>query len=848
MRTNTDRTLFTSHPTTQCRAGVLYTLTEQWLAAGLSPTTWRDWEKMKETDATKYRRTVGRWRCATFLLLALCLILVIAFIVVVVVKDKMFKAMMVPTCSGNTNSINLDTPDKPGVFHDLTPKEMRGIQGYLYSQTTLNLVDPSEAAVNKSYIFMADLYLPSKKDVLEHLDGNADQPIRQAKVVIFRGDKATPDIEEYIVGPLPDPTSHAPLNRNRQTPIPFNYRPITGPEMTEVLEKLTREADEFLASFLRDKYGGTFTNCGDRCLAFRFLTSMSRAITGQDSRKLWFWGHHFVEFYVLNPIDFNVLVRLDNKTIEVERVWHGGRTYASFHQLNDAYEKKSLSTPRIPFPHVDRNYFSTMNLRGTRFPETPTRNPVQIEPDGKRYSINGRHVSYMGWELDFRMSISSGPQLFDIRYRNERIAYELSLQEIAVFYSGGSPAQRFANYIDSVGLIGASARGLIPGADCPEGATFVNVDFMMESSRDPSTAYNAFCIFEFNTGIPLRRHHAYTAFSGHYYEGVADVVLTVRTIVTIANYDYLFDFTFHQNGAIEVRGISTGYILSEVFTNSERKYGVPLHNNITGAVHHHMFQFKADLDIKGVRNSFKTMDIVPEDVAIGEFSVNNNARYHQTMFQNSQKSRELDATYRFNFASPKYLVIHNTESISKYGNSRGYRLLINGMSKQVIAEGEGNEPAVSWARYQMAVTKMKESERESSSIYAIWDADDPVVRFQNFISDDESIVQQDLVAWISLGTHHIPHTEDLPVTPTVGMSLSFFLLPYNYFDEDPGMSSGNAIRIEWDDSSKKGGIKIERYGVPDSARCTSPPSRYDETVKEKPAIALQDLDSVVGVF
>ena len=61
-------------------------------------------------------------------------------------------------------------------------------------------------------------------------------------------------------------------------------------------------------------------------------------------------------------------------------------------------------------------------------------------------------------------------------------------------------------------------------------------------------------------------------------------------------------------------------------------------------------------------------------------------------------------------------------------------------SLQIIPEGKGQEPSVSWARYQMAVTKYKEAETKSSSLYAIWDGADPVVNFQNYIDDDENIV------------------------------------------------------------------------------------------------------------
>ncbi|KAJ8304003.1 hypothetical protein KUTeg_017586 [Tegillarca granosa] len=54
----------------------------------------------------------------------------------------------------------------------------------------------------------------------------------------------------------------------------------------------------------------------------------------------------------------------------------------------------------------------------------------------------------------------------------------------------------------------------------------------------------------------------------------------------------------------------------------------------------------------------------------------------------------------------------------------------------------------------------------------------------------------DLVAWITLGTYHIPHTEDLPVTHTPGKDMNLYLLPFNYYPQNPAMHSRNAIRID----------------------------------------------------
>ena len=39
----------------------------------------------------------------------------------------------------------------------------------------------------------------------------------------------------------------------------------------------------------------------------------------------------------------------------------------------------------------------------------------------------------------------------------------------------------------------------------------------------------------------------------------------------------------------------------------------------------------------------------------------------------------------------------------------------------------------------MAITKRKEDERSSSSMYSIYDAKKPIVNFQTFIDDNESI-------------------------------------------------------------------------------------------------------------
>uniref|UniRef100_A0A8C5PYG5 Amine oxidase n=1 Tax=Leptobrachium leishanense TaxID=445787 RepID=A0A8C5PYG5_9ANUR len=72
-----------------------------------------------------------------------------------------------------------------------------------------------------------------------------------------------------------------------------------------------------------------------------------------------------------------------------------------------------------------------------------------------------------------------------------------------------------------------------------------------------------------------------------------------------------------------------------------------------------------------------------------------------------------------------------------------------------------------YSSYKLAITKHKDQEHESSSIYHQNDPWNPTVKFSNFIND-EDIKDTDLVAWITAGFLHIPHAEDIPNTVTAG--------------------------------------------------------------------------------
>ncbi len=81
------------------------------------------------------------------------------------------------------------------------------------------------------------------------------------------------------------------------------------------------------------------------------------------------------------------------------------------------------------------------------------------------------------------------------------------------------------------------------------------------------------------------------------------------------------------------------------------------------------------------------------------------------------------------------------------------------------------------------------------------------------------------MAWVTLGTFHIPHSEDIPIVQTPGVELKFVLLPFNFFDEDPSLASRDNVRS----TPRSGGGHNKVYaGVKETVTCSPVPCRTEE--------------------
>jgi len=273
--------------------------------------------------------------------------------------------------------------------------------------------------------------------------------------------------------------------------------------------------------------------------------------------------------------------------------------------------------------------------------------------------------------------------------------------------------------------------------------------------------------------------------------------LIIRFASQVYNYDYIYDYIFYADGSIKVQQTASGYLQSAFYPtttdgrNREKPFQRPIKTFTAGHIHNHMYGYKVDFDILGPSNS-----LMRKEVKVKAFPLpwifddrNKEAKKGLPMMYIDQErvDREgKDSCYNVDPSQPTsfLFVKEGVSGQNQWGMPRAYGIQLGHTIIQSVKSAPwlgSNE----WTKYNVAVTVRKDSEMKSG--YPLYDgqgAANPIVNFDSYIND-ESLVNKDLVAWVMVGSVHIPSAEDVPVTPTVHSSNEFFIRPINYFDESP---------------------------------------------------------------
>lgn len=475
--------------------------------------------------------------------------------------------------------------DKSLIFADLTAEEYKSVRDYMWAQKDLKISHSLTAKPSENFLFLIDLSLPRKADALRYLDAKGQKPAREASVVVFCGEGGY--LKEYVVGPLPGPSlRHRDVTQEKYntTSIPFNARTVTIGEYVQLFTLLYK-AFHKLEKPLRESFG--YVPKQRELLPFE---GMPRGIKRGD-RKTWISFFRDFSGMYIHPVGFEVLVNHESRNASewtIDRLLYNGQYFGNINEFITAYEGGKVK--KIVYKEI-KNYAS---LKPREKPSGL--GPQQYYLQGKRYSVKNNQVVYMHWSFAFGLSSLTGMRVFDIRFKGERIAYELSVQEAMSVYGSVTPGMMLTKFLDSSIGIGRFAHELVRGVDCPNLATYVDT-YRYIDTNVTQRFRNSICVFEHDIGRPLRRH--FSDFFHNGFGGMANSALVFRTITAIGNYDYIWDFIFYQSGSVEARVHATGYISSSFKNDGNLQYGHQVAENVLGNIHTHFINFKVDLDILG---------------------------------------------------------------------------------------------------------------------------------------------------------------------------------------------------------------------------------------------------------
>uniref|UniRef100_A0A672YNT5 Amine oxidase n=1 Tax=Sphaeramia orbicularis TaxID=375764 RepID=A0A672YNT5_9TELE len=662
--------------------------------------------------------------------------------------------------------------EKSDVFADLSVEELLQVRDYMVKIPEMNITFQPLTPPSVDYLYLIELSLPKKGDVMHYLDSRKSKPAREATAVVFHGSKNI--VKEYVVGPLPNPTYHRDVTFERyKMEIPLTARPPHYGE--HVLRAIfIQHALKPISALLNESFGI------DAAADPVFHDASPRGVKSGD-RQTWLSFCRNVEGFFIHPVGFEILLNHKSTNFlswRVVKVLYNGQYFDSISELKQQYEASAVK--KIVYKPIP-NYAS---LRPKQKPTGIA--PQQFHVQGKRFSIQNNHIVYLDWSFAFGMSPLRGMRVFDVRFKGERIIYELSVQEAMSVYGSVTPHTMITKFLDGSFGIGKCAYELVRGVDCPYSATYIDTYHFLDTGV-PRQLKNSICVFEHDVALPLRRHFSEIIYNS--YGGLANSVLVFRTITAIGNYDYVWDFIFYQSGSVEAKVRATGYIASSFTLNNSYTYGHQVAENVTGNIHTHFVNFKVDLDVLGVKNVFqvKDMEFVNVSLPWNPEHYTMIPRLVESEFQTEQvKSLHHDSK------TPRYLHIASNQK-NHWGHQRSYRLQVFSFPGDHLPENQAEERAMSWARYKLAITKHKDLEQSCGSLYNQNEMWAPAVDFSKFIADNERIVNEDLVAWVTAGFLHIPHAEDIPNTVTVGNGGGVLLRPHNYFDEDPSIHSVDGV-------------------------------------------------------
>jgi primary-amine oxidase len=436
---------------------------------------------------------------------------------------------------------------------------------------------------------------------------------------------------------------------------------------------------------------------------------------------------------------------------------------------------------------------------GTALPGTQ---PILTsQPNGPSFTIKDGEVSWQNWKFRFRLDPRVGPVVNLVTYMDEgkprSVLYEGALSEMYVPYQDPEETWNSHVFLDAGEyFVNTGSGGIIKplqaGVDCPAYATFFSGTFVHDNGT-PYIRPQLACMFERVSGDPAWRHWDEDTYA---ISGRPTRELVFRTVATVGNYDYLFDWRFEQDASITVGVGATGIL--EVKAVKDQRADGKLSANMEGtdtdgkpvqfgqlvapgtsAVDHdHYFSYRLDLDVDGTKNSLMVDKLVP--FKLPETSL---GRKWIWAMKPEMIATEGDAKLNVSLDHPAMWRFANEGVKNSLGQNTSFEIMPGETGISLLPSSEWPQKRAGFSEHSLWVTPYDPNERYVSGVYVMGSKGEDSL--PEWVKQNRSIMNTDIVAWYTVGFHHVPRAEDWPQMPI--MWHTFSLRPFDFLNKNPTM-------------------------------------------------------------
>jgi primary-amine oxidase len=418
--------------------------------------------------------------------------------------------------------------------------------------------------------------------------------------------------------------------------------------------------------------------------------------------------------------------------------------------------------------------------------------PMRIDqPLGPGFRLDGHVVEWQKWRFHVRPDQRVGTLVSTVTYgdrdRPRQVLYEGHLSEIFVPYMDPAFDWYRRNFLDAGEFsAGGLLKPLLRGLDCPEAAVYLD-GLIADDEGRPKTVPNLICLFERESGDMAWRHFSEEPESRRRRD------LVVRSAAVLGNYDYVFDWSFQQDGTIRVAVGSTGIAevkaTAMVRANAPRStngggvadtadtYGRFVDQNLIAVNHDHYFNFRLDVDVDGPTNTFVADRLVTKTLPADNPRRSIWVREPMTMRTESQGMLHMD------MENPALWRVLSTTRSNHVGYPTSYQLAPGMTVKTLLTPDDYPRRRAGFIDHHLWITPYRAEERYAAGEYPTLST--PGQGLPAWTKANRRIEQTDVVLWYTTGMHHVVRAEDWPVMPVLWHS--FELRPFDFFDRNPAL-------------------------------------------------------------